>query len=144
VSDPGIKTVLDTHRECYDGTVSAGLPGATVESVPHCECREVYRNLDEAMGHQSGRQRRGSLMGVYMGIDWSKKKHDLTILDEGGKVIAQTVIPHQKSGFRQLDETRTAMKVAADACLVGMETAHNVLIDYLWKATTRCMWCRRR
>lgn len=71
-------------------------------------------------------------MSVYMGIDWSKKKHDLAILDEGGKVIAQTVIPHQKSGFRQLDETRAAMKVAVDACLVGMETAHNVLIDYLW------------
>lgn len=49
-------------------------------------------------------------MSVYMGIDWSKKKHDLAILDAGGKVIAQTVIPHQKSGFRQLDETRAAMK----------------------------------
>lgn len=71
-------------------------------------------------------------MSVYMGIDWSKKKHDLAILDAGGKVIAQTVIPHQKSGFRQLDETRAAMKVGVDACLVGMETAHNVLIDYLW------------
>ena len=35
-------------------------------------------------------------MSVYMGIDWSQKKHDLAILDEGGKVIAQTVIPHQK------------------------------------------------
>ena len=71
-------------------------------------------------------------MSVYMGIDWSKKKHDLAILDEGGKVIAQALIPHQKSGFRQLDETRAAMKVGVDACLVGMETAHNVLIDYLW------------
>jgi hypothetical protein len=71
-------------------------------------------------------------MSVYMGIDWSVKKHDLAILDEAGKVIAEMVIPHQKSGFRQLDETRAAMKVAVDACLVGMETAHNVLIDYLW------------
>jgi transposase len=71
-------------------------------------------------------------MSVYMGIDWSVKKHDLAILDEAGKVIAQTVVPHQKSGFRLLDETRAAMNVAVDACLVGMETAHNVLIDYLW------------
>ncbi|HEX9595650.1 MAG TPA: hypothetical protein VF982_02130, partial [Anaerolineales bacterium] len=25
-----------------------------------------------------------------------------------------------------------SLAVAADDCLVGMETAHNVLIDYLW------------
>ena len=42
------------------------------------------------------------------------------------------MIPHQKSGFRQLDETREALDVPAAECLVGMETAHNVLIDYLW------------
>ena len=71
-------------------------------------------------------------MSVYMGIDWSEKKHDLAILNEAGKVIAQAVIPHQKSGFHQLDETREALAVSVDDCLVGMETAHNVLIDYLW------------
>ena len=70
-------------------------------------------------------------MSVYMGIDWSEKKHDLAVLDEAGKVIAQAVIPHQKSGFKKMDETRAAMKVAVADCLVGMETAHNVLIDYL-------------
>ena len=71
-------------------------------------------------------------MSVYMGIDWSMKKHDFAILNEAGAVIAQAVIPHQKSGFRQLDETRESLKEPAAACLVGMETAHNVLIDYLW------------
>jgi transposase len=71
-------------------------------------------------------------MSVYMGIDWSVKKHDFAILNDAGAVIAQAVIPHQKSGFRQLDETREALAVPAAECLVGMETAHNVLIDYLW------------
>jgi len=71
-------------------------------------------------------------MSIYMGIDWSMKKHDFAVMNEAGKVIAQAVIPHQKSGFRQLDETRDALAVSVDDCLVGLETAHNVLIDYLW------------
>ena len=56
----------------------------------------------------------------------------LLSMNEAGAVIAQAVIPHQKSGFRQLDETRESLEVPAAECLVGMETAHNVLIDYLW------------
>lgn len=79
-------------------------------------------------------------MSVYMGIDWSEKKHDLAILDEAGKVIAQVVIPHLKIGFRQLDETREALAVSVDDCLVGMETAHNVLIDYLWGQGYYCVY----
>lgn len=71
-------------------------------------------------------------MSVYMGIDWSLKKHDFAIMNEAGEVIAQAVIAHQKSGFQQLDETRAALGVPASECLVGLETAHNVLIDYLW------------
>ncbi len=79
-------------------------------------------------------------MSVYMGIDWSEKKHDLAILDEMGKVIAQVVIPHQKSGFRLLDETREALAVSVDDCVIGMETAHNVLIDYLWGQGYNCVY----
>ena len=65
-------------------------------------------------------------MSVYMGIDWSVKKHDFAILNEAGKVIAQAVISHQKSGFKQLDETRAALGVTADACPVGMEDAQRI------------------
>ena len=71
-------------------------------------------------------------MSVYMGIDWSTKKHDIVFLNEAGAIIARLTIPHQKSGFQQLDEMRQSLAVPAAACLVGMETAHNVLIDYLW------------
>jgi hypothetical protein len=55
-----------------------------------------------------------------MGIDWSVKKHDFAILNDAGAVIAQAVIPHQKSGFRQLDETREALAVPAAECLVPL------------------------
>ena len=71
-------------------------------------------------------------MSVYMGIDWSAKKHDIVLLNEAGVIIVQQTIPHQTTGFQQLDETRKSLAVTADECLVGMETAHNVLIDYLW------------
>ena len=72
-------------------------------------------------------------MSVYMGIDWSVKKHDIVILNEAGAVIAQANhSPSEQADFRQLDETRESLAVSADDCLVGMETAHNVLIDYLW------------
>ena len=71
-------------------------------------------------------------MSVYMGIDWSAKKHDIVFLNEAGACIARQTIPHQAIGFQQLDETRQSLNVPATECLVGMETAHNVLIDYLW------------
>lgn len=71
-------------------------------------------------------------MSVYIGIGWSAKKHDIVLLNEAGATIAQQTIPHQPTGFQQLDETRKSLAVAADDCLVGLETAHNVLIDSLW------------
>jgi transposase len=71
-------------------------------------------------------------MSVYVGIDWSAKKHDIVLLNEAGAIIARQTIPHQTIGFQQLDETRKSLAVSAADCLVGMETAHNVLIDYLW------------
>jgi hypothetical protein len=71
-------------------------------------------------------------MSVFMGIDWSAKKHDIVVLNEAGAIIARDTIPHQASGFQKLNEMRQSLAVPADDCLVGMETAHNLLIDYLW------------
>jgi transposase len=71
-------------------------------------------------------------MSVYMGIDWSTKKHDIVLLNEAGAIIARQTIPHQAEGFEKLDEMRRQINVPTSQCLVGMETAHNILIDYLW------------
>ena len=71
-------------------------------------------------------------MSVYMGIDWSVKKHDVAIINEAGSIIAQLTIPQQASGYEKLNKTREQVGVEAGACLVGLETAHNLLIDYLW------------
>ena len=71
-------------------------------------------------------------MSVYMGIDWSTKKHDIVLLNEAGAIIARQTIPHQAEGFEKLDEMRRQIGVPTSQCLVGMETAHNILIDFLW------------
>ena len=71
-------------------------------------------------------------MSVYRGIDWSVKKHDVAIINEAGSIIARLTIPHQASGFEKLNKTREQLGVAKAECLVGLETAHNLLIDYLW------------
>ena len=71
-------------------------------------------------------------MSVYLGIDWSQAKHDAVFLNEAGAVIAQLVLPHRPEGFLQLDATRQQLGVEAQECLVGLETAHNLLVDFLW------------
>jgi transposase len=71
-------------------------------------------------------------MQVYIGIDWSEQKHDVIMMNAAGAALAQFEIPHSPEGFLQLDETRWRMKLALEDCVVGLETAHNLLIDFLW------------
>ena len=71
-------------------------------------------------------------MTIYLGIDWSKEKHDVMIQNEqGGEVVAK-VIQHNAAGFAELDELRSQLGVSAADCVVGIESAHTLLIDFLW------------
>lgn len=72
-------------------------------------------------------------MSVFMGIDWSQEKHDVAFMNAAGAIIARLTVPHQPDGFRKLEATRQQLGVAAEECLVGLETAHNLLVDYLWE-----------
>jgi len=72
-------------------------------------------------------------MSVYMGIDWSQDKHDIAFMNAAGAIIARLTISHQPAGFRKLEATRKQLGVEEADCLVGLETAHNLLIDYLWE-----------
>lgn len=76
-------------------------------------------------------------MVVYTGIDWSESKHDVMIINEAGASVAQLCIAHTPDGFRQLDELHQKLGVAADDCVIGLETAHNLLIDFLWARNYR-------
>src|SRR5262245_61436598 len=71
-------------------------------------------------------------MNVYLGIDWSEAKHDLCWMNDAGAVLAQQSVPHGVEGFAKLDEARTRLGLAPHDCVVGLETAHSLLIDFLW------------
>jgi transposase len=53
-------------------------------------------------------------------------------MNAAGAIIARLTIPHQPDGFRKLETTRQRLGVSADECLVGLETARNLLLDHLW------------
>ena len=71
-------------------------------------------------------------MLVYTGIDWSESKHDIVFMNQTGAVIAQLTVPHTLEGFLKLDAARARLGVSPGDCVVGLETAHNLLIDFLW------------
>ncbi len=70
-------------------------------------------------------------MIVYIGIDWSKNKHDIGFMNEKGGQILHMTIPHSPEGFERFDQQRTKLGFEAEACLVGIETHHNLFLDYL-------------
>jgi transposase len=71
-------------------------------------------------------------MKVDIGIDWSENKHDVCFLHETGKILLVQQIPHTIAGFRELDQARQAFGVTREEVVIGLETAHNLLVDYLW------------
>jgi transposase len=71
-------------------------------------------------------------MRVYIGIDWSEEKHDVTLLNESGVILGQLTMPHTPEGLLKLEEARRQLGLAPEACLVALETAHHLLIDFLW------------
>jgi transposase len=70
---------------------------------------------------------------VYIGIDWSERKHDVCVTNPAGAVLARLTLPHSPAGFAQLEALRQQLQVPAAACVVALETAQNLLIDYLWE-----------
>lgn len=70
-------------------------------------------------------------MKVYIGIDWSENKHDVVFMNEAGADLACLVIAHSPDGFAQFDAQRRKLGWVVEDCVIGLETAHNMLI-YLW------------
>ncbi len=70
-------------------------------------------------------------MTVYIGIDWSEKKHDLCFVNEIGEVQQSLKIEHTPYGFLELEKARERMGVETSECVIGIETHHNVLVDFL-------------
>ena len=45
--------------------------------------------------------------------------------------VARLTIPHSLDGFVQLEAARRKLGLAPDECMLGLETAHNLIIEYL-------------
>jgi len=71
-------------------------------------------------------------MCTLIGIDWSKNEHHICIVNEAGAQILRFSIPHSTSGFSDFEAQVTKLGVPLTDCLIGLETAHNLLIDFLW------------
>ncbi len=71
-------------------------------------------------------------MSTYVGIDWSEEKHDVTFLNAAGVIISQFVMAHNPDGLLKLEEARRRLGYSRDECLVAVETAHHLIIDFLW------------
>ena len=71
-------------------------------------------------------------MKSYVGIDWSKSKHNVVILNEYGAEVAKQVIAHTSAGFERLAQLMVHVNPEKENCLVIIETDHNQLVDFLW------------
>jgi transposase len=70
-------------------------------------------------------------MPVYIGIDWSEKKHDVVFLNEAGAILAQLSMSHSPEGLLNLEKSRLYAGLEVEECWVALETAHNLVIDFL-------------
>ena len=70
-------------------------------------------------------------MQVYLGIDWSMQKHAAYFSNEKGAALQYLEVPHSLAGLCQLDAVRHKLGIGAQECIVGIETAHSLVVDFL-------------
>jgi transposase len=71
-------------------------------------------------------------MEVYLGIDWSERSHTAVFVDGKGEELCQSTVAHSGDGFGEMDRLRSQLGIAPEECVVGLETAHNLVVDWLW------------
>jgi transposase len=70
-------------------------------------------------------------MKTIVGIDWSEKKHCVHAYNEAGAQLMRREVPVTIAGYRKLVEALKKVNRKPANCLVAIETAHNLLVDYL-------------
>lgn len=71
-------------------------------------------------------------MKVYIGIDWSENEHEVAWLNEQGVIIDQFTMAHNPEGLVKLETARQQLGLRAADCPVAIETAHHLVVDFLW------------
>ena len=69
---------------------------------------------------------------LYIGIDWSEEKHDVCILNEQGAILKEFMIGQNPSGHETLGQEIDSFGIEPAHCRVGLETANNLVMDFLW------------
>lgn len=69
---------------------------------------------------------------LLVGIDWSQSHYDVMVLAPNGVKLTQFRISNTLAGLTQLGEKIDKFGLPAGSCQIGLETAHNILIDFLW------------
>jgi transposase len=68
---------------------------------------------------------------LLIGIDQSPKKHDICIIELAGRQLARGIVSHTIHGFQWIHEQCQRLQVPPQECLVALESAHSLLVDYL-------------
>jgi transposase len=71
-------------------------------------------------------------MTVYLGIDWSENEHEVVWLNELGTIIAHFTMKHKPDELMKVEQVRQELKLQRQECVVALETAHNLVVDFLW------------
>ena len=119
-------------------TVPQTRPSSPVESVSRYERsnRHTVARVHRRGSRQPSQER---ALVTYVGIDWSTQKHDLCFMNEAGAAVARQVSAHRPAGFAEFDRQRQRLGVVPADCFIGIETAHNWVLDYRWgMPTVKC------
>ena len=83
-------------------------------------------------------------MKTLIGIDWSAKHHDVRLHNEAGALLSRFRILHNLAGFQKLANEIAQVNPKPRNCLIGIETADNMLVDFLWSHQYRLYVCPLR
>ena len=67
----------------------------------------------------------------FCGIDWSESTNALAIVDPAGALVEDTTITHSAQDFQRLLIVLETLPVPRDQILIGIETPHHALVDWL-------------
>ena len=76
-------------------------------------------------------------MKTLIGIDWSQKHHDIRLHNEAGALLSRFRIDHNWEGVQKLEQGIAQVNTEPGDCLIGIETANNMLVDFLWSRQYR-------
>ncbi len=79
-------------------------------------------------------------MQLYIGIDWSRSKHDICFQNQEGSLLAKFQIPHSAAGFALLVERTRGLGADPEDCFLAIECSYTLLIDFLWANGFTHIW----